>query len=82
VCHECYSERIVVFRAAHLLSVRPSGKRLRESVHRDIQRREERLLSRLPPGDRAAFPRALQTLSGLSPALARQGEDLGVPQQG
>jgi DNA-binding MarR family transcriptional regulator len=69
-------------RRAHLLSVTPSGKRLRESVQRDIQRREERLLSRLPPGDRAAFLRSLQTLCDLSPAQTRQGEDLGVPQQG
>jgi len=54
-------------RRAHLLSVTPSGKRLHESVQRNIQRREERLLSRLPPGDRAAFLRSLQTLSDLSP---------------
>jgi DNA-binding MarR family transcriptional regulator len=69
-------------RRAHLLSVTPSGKRLRESVQRDIQRREERLLSRLPPGDRGAFLRSLQTLSDLSPAQTRQGGDLGVPEQG
>jgi DNA-binding MarR family transcriptional regulator len=65
-------------RRAHLLSVTPSGKRLRESVQRDIQRREERLLSRLPPGDRAAFLRALQTLAALPPAQIRQGEDSGA----
>jgi DNA-binding MarR family transcriptional regulator len=66
-------------RRARLLSVTPSGKRLRESVQRDIQRREERLLSRLPPGDRAAFLRALQTLAGLPPAMIRQGGDLDAP---
>ena len=68
-------------RRAHLLSVTPSGKRLRESVQRDIQRREERLLSRLAPGDRAAFLRALHTLAGLPPAQIRQGEDLAAPWQ-
>jgi MarR family transcriptional regulator, organic hydroperoxide resistance regulator len=66
-------------RRAHLLSVTPSGRRLRESVQRDIQRREDRLLARLPPGDRAAFLRALQTLATLSPAEIRRGEDSGAP---
>ena len=65
-------------RRARLLSVTPSGKRLRESVQRDIQRREERLLSRLPPGDRAAFLRALRALADLPTAEIRQGEDLGA----
>jgi MarR family transcriptional regulator, organic hydroperoxide resistance regulator len=68
-------------RRARLLSVTPSGKRLRELVQRDIQGREERLLSRLPPGDRAAFLRALQTLAVLPPTEIRQGEDLGAPGQ-
>lgn len=68
-------------RRARLLSVTPSGKRLRELVQRDIQGREERLLSRLPPGDRAAFLRALQTLAALPPTEIRQGEDLGAPAQ-
>jgi DNA-binding MarR family transcriptional regulator len=66
-------------RRARLLSVTPSGKRLREAVQRDIQRREERLLARLPPGDRAAFLRSLQTLAGLPPAEIHQAEDLGTP---
>lgn len=69
-------------RRARLLSVTPGGKRLRESVQRDIQHREERLLSRLPPGDRAAFLRVLQTLAALPPAEIRQGEDSGAPEQG
>ena len=68
-------------RRARLLSVTPSGKRLRELVQRDIQSREEPLLSRLPPGDRAAFLRALQTLAALPPTEIRQGEDLGAPGQ-
>ena len=54
---------------------------LRELVQRDIQSREEPLLSRLPPGDRAAFLRALQTLAALPPTEIRQGEDLGAPGQ-
>ena len=66
-------------RRARLLSVTPRGVRLRESVQRGIQRREERLLSRLPPGDRAAFLRALQALAALPPAEIRQGEDSGTP---
>jgi MarR family transcriptional regulator, organic hydroperoxide resistance regulator len=66
-------------RRAHLLSLTPSGKRLREAVQRDIQRREERLLARLPRADRAAFLRSLQTLAGLPPAEIHQGEDLGAP---
>src|ERR1700745_2826690 len=49
-------------RRAHLLTVTPSGKRLRESVQRDIQRREERLLSRLAPGGPAAFLLSPQSL--------------------
>jgi DNA-binding MarR family transcriptional regulator len=52
-------------RRAHLLSLTPPGLRLRESVQADIQRREERLLDRLPPGDRAAFLRALHALTDL-----------------
>ena len=66
-------------RRAHLLSITPRGVRLRESVQRGIQRREERLLSRLPPGDRAAFLRALQALAALPPAEIRQGGDSGMP---
>ena len=65
-------------RRAHLLSITPRGVRLRESVQRGIQQREERLLARLPPGDRAAFLRALQALAALPPAEIRQGEDSGM----
>jgi MarR family transcriptional regulator, organic hydroperoxide resistance regulator len=65
-------------RRAHLLSITPRGVGLRESVQRGIQQREERLLSRLPPDDRAAFLRALQALAALPAAEIRQGEDSGM----
>jgi len=50
-------------RRAHLLSVTPKGRRVREAVRAGIRRREEELLARLSPGDRRAFLRALRTLS-------------------
>jgi DNA-binding MarR family transcriptional regulator len=65
-------------RRARLLSVTPSGKRLRESVQQDIQHQEERLLARLPAGDRAAFLRALQTLASLAPVQIRHEGELGA----
>ena len=65
-------------RRARLLSVTPSGRRLRESVQEDIQRREDRLLARLPAGDRAAFLRTLQTLASLPPAQIRQEGEFGA----
>jgi MarR family transcriptional regulator, organic hydroperoxide resistance regulator len=52
-------------RRAHLLSVTPAGVRLRDTVQAAIQRQEERLLERLPPGDRAAFVRALAILAAV-----------------
>ena len=55
-------------RRARLLSLTPEGKRLRDSAQAGIQRREERLLARLPDQDRAAFLRALQALHALPEA--------------
>ena len=52
-------------RRARLLSLTPEGQRLRGSVQAGIQRQEERLLSRLPDQDRAAFLRVLQILHAL-----------------
>jgi MarR family transcriptional regulator, organic hydroperoxide resistance regulator len=53
-------------RRAHLLSLTAEGRRLRAATQADIQRQEERLLARLPPGDRDVFLRALQTLSSVA----------------
>ena len=56
-------------RRVHLLSLTEAGRRLRVSVQQAIQRQEEdRVLSALPEADRAAFIRALQTLSELPPS--------------
>jgi MarR family transcriptional regulator, organic hydroperoxide resistance regulator len=54
-------------RRARLLSLTAEGGRLRASVQADIQRREERLLARLPAADRRAFLRTLDVLSSLPP---------------
>lgn len=54
-------------RRAHLLSLTDEGRQRRDSAQTDIQRRENRLLARLPPSDRAAFIRAVRTLSALDP---------------
>lgn len=54
-------------RRARLLALTAEGRRLRDSAQADIQRREDRLLARLPRADRAAFLRALRTLSALPP---------------
>ena len=54
-------------RRAHLLSATPRGLQLRDSAQAGIQRQEERLLARLPPGDRAAFLRSLRALADLPP---------------
>lgn len=53
-------------RRARLLSLTTEGLLLRASAQAEIQHREERLLGRLPPGDRRSFIRALQVLSSLS----------------
>jgi DNA-binding MarR family transcriptional regulator len=50
-------------RRAHLLSLTPAGRRIRDLAQAAIQRREDRLLARLPAGDREAFLRALQALA-------------------
>jgi len=54
-------------RRVHLLSLTADGRRLRAAAQAGIQRQEDRLLARLPPGDRAGFLRALQTLSSVPP---------------
>ena len=58
-------------RRVHLLSLTPEGNRLRQSVRSAIRRREEQILAVLPPGDREAFLRSLQTLSELPPEAMR-----------
>lgn len=52
-------------RRVRLLSLTPEGRRLRASAQAGIRERENRLLTRLPAGDRDAFLRALRTLSRL-----------------
>ncbi|MFG2003719.1 MarR family winged helix-turn-helix transcriptional regulator [Spirillospora sp. NPDC048911] len=49
-------------RRAHLLSLTPEGRQVRNAIRTGIQERENRLLDRLPEDDRHAFLRALQTL--------------------
>ncbi|MEU6881886.1 MarR family winged helix-turn-helix transcriptional regulator [Streptomyces sp. NPDC046712] len=50
-------------RRARLLSLTREGRELRDTVQAEIQRGEERLLSRLPAADREAFVRALRILT-------------------
>jgi DNA-binding MarR family transcriptional regulator len=50
-------------RRAHLLSLTPAGRRIRDLAQAAVQGGEERLLARLPAGDREAFLRALQALA-------------------
>jgi DNA-binding MarR family transcriptional regulator len=54
-------------RRARLLSLTDESRRVRDSTQAGIRRKEERLLARLPAGDREAFLRALRTLSALPP---------------
>jgi DNA-binding MarR family transcriptional regulator len=54
-------------RRAHVLSLTPKGRRLRDAAQADIRRGEERLLARLPASDRRGFLRALRLLSALAP---------------
>jgi DNA-binding MarR family transcriptional regulator len=56
-------------RRVHLLSLTPEGRTRRDATQAAIQAAEERLLARLPEGDRAALLRALQALG---PLLAKQ----------
>lgn len=58
-------------RRVHLLALTAQGKAKREAAQADIQRQEDRLLSRLPAADRDAFVRALQTLAKLTPPQMR-----------
>ncbi|GAA5099319.1 MarR family winged helix-turn-helix transcriptional regulator [Nocardia iowensis] len=52
-------------RRVNLVSVTQAGRSLRDRTQRDIQEQEDRLLAQLPPADRRAFLRSLQTLSEL-----------------
>jgi DNA-binding MarR family transcriptional regulator len=61
-------------RRAHLLSLTPKGRRVRESAQAGIRAGEERLLARLSPADRRGFLRALQALSELSPEEIAGGD--------
>ncbi|WP_307835393.1 MarR family winged helix-turn-helix transcriptional regulator [Streptomyces adelaidensis] len=53
-------------RRARLLSLTADGRQLRDTVQCAIQEGEERLLARLPAGDREGFLRSLQVLSALA----------------
>lgn len=52
-------------RRVHLLELTPAGERLRAAVQAGIRRNEERILDRVPAGDRAGFLRSLQALASL-----------------
>ncbi len=52
-------------RRARFVTITDKGRRRHAAVQADIQRDEERVLARLPSADRAAFLRALDTLSAL-----------------
>jgi DNA-binding MarR family transcriptional regulator len=54
-------------RRARLLSITPPGQRVRAAVQAEIQANENRVLDRIPAGDRQAFLRVAQTLSALPP---------------
>ena len=54
-------------RRVYLVSLTADGRRVRASAQAAIQRREDRLLHRLPAADRRGFLNALQFLSGLPP---------------
>ncbi|WP_433728156.1 MarR family winged helix-turn-helix transcriptional regulator [Nocardia sp. CA-129566] len=49
-------------RRARLVSLTPTGRTTRDRAQRDIQEQEDRLLSPLPPAERKAFLRSMQTL--------------------
>ncbi|WP_328447367.1 MULTISPECIES: MarR family winged helix-turn-helix transcriptional regulator [unclassified Amycolatopsis] len=50
-------------RRVRLLEITPTGRERRRAAQDRIQAKEERLLARLPPADRAAFLRAAQVLA-------------------
>ncbi|HEV3356224.1 MAG TPA: MarR family transcriptional regulator [Pseudonocardiaceae bacterium] len=54
-------------RRAHQLAITEQGRAVRDAVQTDIQRGEERLLTRLSAADRRAFLRALEILAELPP---------------
>jgi DNA-binding MarR family transcriptional regulator len=59
-------------RRVRLLSITEEGRRMRRAVQADIQAEEERMLARLPPGERRAFLRAAAKLSALSREESRE----------
>jgi DNA-binding MarR family transcriptional regulator len=65
-------------RRARLLSITPGGRRLRAAVQQEIQANEDRVLTALPAADRAAFLRAVRSLSDLPRAQA-PGEPAAPP---
>jgi DNA-binding MarR family transcriptional regulator len=54
-------------RRVRLVSLTAEGARVRAAAQAAIQRREDRLLARLPAADRRAFLRSLEFLAGLDP---------------
>ena len=58
-------------RRVHLLSLTPTGDRLRRSVEAGIRHEEEEVLAMLPPADREAFLRSLKALYKRRPELVR-----------
>jgi len=54
-------------RRARLLAITPAGRRVKIAVQAEIQANENRILARLPAGDRRAFLRVAETLADLSP---------------
>lgn len=54
-------------RRVRLLAITAAGRRIRAATQSGIQANEDRLLARLPAGDRQAFLRVAQELSALPP---------------
>jgi DNA-binding MarR family transcriptional regulator len=54
-------------RRVHVLTLTAHGRGVRAAAQADIQRQEDRLLTKLPPGDRRGFVRALRVLSAIPP---------------
>jgi DNA-binding MarR family transcriptional regulator len=54
-------------RRARLLSITPAGRQGRLAAQAEIQANENRVLARLPDGDRQAFLRVVKALSALPP---------------
>ncbi len=58
-------------RRARLLSITPAGRRIRAAAQAEIQANENRVLGRLPDGDRHAFLHTVEALSALFREEAR-----------